>query len=97
MVSDKSTRSTMILSISICQGHGSGRSYATHPFYVNQNLPTTHKGFGQSNAAMYKIVAYIVGLLYLKSVRCRWPNCSLLRQNTLSVCQVTFYSFYDIS
>ncbi len=40
--------------------------------YVNQKL-AYHLGFGQSNAAMYMIIAYTVGLYYLKkSVRCRW-------------------------
>ncbi len=42
-------------------------------YCVNQNLPT-NSGFGQRNADNIIIIAYTVGLYYLKPVRCRFQR-----------------------
>ena len=45
----------------------------THPFCIlRQSKLANHSRFGQSNAAMYVIIAYTVSFYRLKSVRCRW-------------------------
>ncbi len=47
-------------------------NYSCMLHYVNQNLSTIQSLDNVMQSSMYMIIAYTVGLYYLKLARCRW-------------------------